>query len=172
MTKSQIIDGEEYVSLKEAAEILSVRGWKRAKSMLWNRAKRSIKSGRVFFLKSDVEKIKKEFYNKLKVCNEILEKILHFLETKGIRKDVDILIFLKLFSKLESDTQKMSVHTNIILDELSINKRKDYFNTIKHLEKQGVIILDSTKSFKITSEFYKLMKPYSRFRSTIPSMKA
>jgi len=164
MTNPLIIDGEEYVSLKEAAEILSVRGWKKAKSMLWNRAKRSIKSGRVFFLKSDVEKIKKEFYDKIKVCSEILEKILHFLETKGIRKDVDILIFLKLLSKLESDTQKMSVHTNIFLYELSVNKKKYYFNTIKHLEKQGVIILDSTESFKITSEVYELIKPYSRFR--------
>ena len=168
MTKSQIIDGEEYVSLKRGAEILSIR-WDKAKRIFWNRAKTSTKSGRIFFLKSDIEKIKKEpwlkelqeeehlimekynnkkVHDKIKIFCRILKDILNFLETKGIYKEDDIMFFLMLLRK--SNPQQMIVHNDM-----------GNLNTIKRLEKHGIITLDLNGSLTITNEVRELMKPYS-----------
>jgi len=173
MTNPLIIDGEEYVSLKEATEILSIR-WDRAKPIFFNKAKTSIKSGRIFFLKSDIEKMKKELWlkelqreehlimekynnkkirDKIKIFCKILKDILNFLETKGIHEEEEIMLFLMLLR--ESDPQQMIVHNDM-----------GKLNIIKRLENHGIIILNLDGSLTITNEIQELMKPYS-----IPNIK-
>lgn len=168
MSDPLIIDGKEYVNLKEAAEILSIR-WYRAKPIFWNKAKTSIKSGRIFFLKSDIEKMKKEpwlkelqekehlimekynnkkVHDKIKIFCRILKDILNFLKTKGIHKEEDIMFFLMLLRK--SNPEQMIVHNDM-----------GNLNTIKRLERHGIITLNLNGSLTITSEVWELMKPYS-----------
>lgn len=85
MTKPMIIDGEEYVSLKEAAEILSVSIYQ-AESMLYRNPEfrynknclpiiYKLKNRTRYFKKSDIEKII-SYFKEYTAINETYDKII------------------------------------------------------------------------------------------------